>query len=272
VLYFERLEPGSDHSGDLDGVPLIALASNPEERRARLMTEVRRGLRDARQTPSALLMQRCAGNIGRLVEMLDWIGHQPRPRVNLGRMPAVLYRTSTPLPLLGDPALERPMLAVLAAAKEPLENRVLSGFFEASGREARALAARGLVEQQIDETTNPLERWNSELVSLSHERVRDAVIHDTGPEGMRDAHRILGHTLNVLGGASWGERARRYWLRHALGHLLDAGLVQDAVDVATDARWLREVCATHGVASLEAQLERLSEHLELDDSGPLESQ
>jgi hypothetical protein len=143
-------------------------------------------------------------------------------------------------------------LGVLCAAREALTLDEVASVAGWTGKARRAFdpARELLVEsQRADEVLE---------FRLYHDAIRAQIADAIGEEGMRGHHRALAQKL-----ATWPALvdpvARRYALRHALLHRVEAGDWQDAWRVAADLAFIEAKCRQLGVQEAESDVARAAE-------------
>ncbi len=173
-----------------------------------------------------------------LLEGLDALAAQLRAELFEGR--ARLAR-SGPVPAL---------LGLLAAAREPLPLRALR----------EALAAEDLPDlSDLPAAARVLLTTEGEPRALrfAHPFFRDLVASALGEAAMRAQHRRLADTL-----ALWPPRdrrdldRRRYALRHAISHAVEAADLPRAERIAGDLDYLEVKCREEGPSAVEGDLRR----------------
>jgi WD40 repeat protein len=145
-------------------------------------------------------------------------------------------------------------LGVLCAAREALSVEILAeltGWSFAQKKRFIPQARQLLLEEPAS--------WAGALAYRPrHDWVRELIAEDLGAAAMRDHHALLAQTL-----ATWPARsepsARRYALRHALTHRLEAGDHVGACTLAGDLGFLEAKCRELGVHETEADVMSLAE-------------
>ncbi len=142
-------------------------------------------------------------------------------------------------------------LGILCAAREPLsldELGAAAGWGDVAQREAFAhVALEFLVETQRKDSVA--------AYRLHHDSIRAHVMEQLGPAAMRGHHIALAQKL-----ATWptpsDATARRYALRHALAHRVEAGDWASVGQLALDLGYLEARCHEFGAHDVEVDVAR----------------
>ncbi len=145
-------------------------------------------------------------------------------------------------------------LGILCAAREALTLDELGAAADWTGEPQRRTFVRSARELLI-------ESRRADGVSeyrLHHDSIRVQIVEAIGPAALRAHHETLARTL-----ARWpsavGPTARRYALRHALSHRVEAGAWPDAWRLAADMSFLEAKCRELGAHEAELDVERVAE-------------
>jgi hypothetical protein len=208
------------------------------------------------------LLERSGGNIGRLVAMVHWIRQQPDGTAGMARMPPTLYGDpdevwESTIRDLGEEAGD--LLGVLAMAKAPIALSPIQPL-AAEGRSWQDLAIPlSQVSNLVVQAPTPADA--ERRYAVSDESVRQGVLKQLTPEGRRNISEILSRLTD-----------EEYALRYRLGHLVDAGLIGPAIDVAGDVELLTRICVALGVDDLEAQLSAVVTAARESDVPPMQAE
>ena len=151
-------------------------------------------------------------------------------------------------------------LSVLCAAKEAISLDVLGELVERTGLPAWTYEDKQrFVRDARQLLLEELASWNgADAYRLRHDWVRDLIGKRLDEATIRGHHATLARSL-----ATWpppaGAAERRYAVRHALTHLLEAGNCTSAWMVATDLTFLEANCRELGVHETEADVTMLAE-------------
>ena len=145
-------------------------------------------------------------------------------------------------------------LGILCAAREALtldELGAVAGWTDEPPRRAFLRGARELLIESRREGTVPEYR-------LHHDSIRGQIAGAIGPAALREHHRALAQKL-----ATWPlpvePTVRRYSLRHALLHRVEAGDWANAWRLAGDLAFLEAKCRELGAYEAEADVARAAE-------------
>lgn len=243
---------------------LLDPSFGPELAAERVVAQWKAGQMD----PIRVLLDHAAGVCGRLVAMLDWLTAQPPHARQLDRLPPTLYDGFHPtwqrlaeLPEL-TPELRDRLMALLAAAREPLPRALLERLLKPASEPRPAKSQFPLTETPAPPA--PLAPALQTLVraallhevtmdqipdeaahdgpwfELSHPSIPPAVREALGPEPLRQAHRDLA-SLRLQNSLERRGTAYRYGLRHEIAHHTAAGDLPTALSTATDLGFLNEI-------------------------------
>lgn len=199
--------------------------------------------------------RRALGNMQHAITLWRQLLRQPGSSPNVEDIPSGLWALieRTWQRLAQEPLVVR-ALGILCASREPLtldELGVVAGWSEERQRRLfRQVALEVLLESKRSEGI--LE------YRLHHESIRAYIAAALGQIEVRSCHAALARQL-----ATWppplGAAARRYALRHALLHRVEAEEWDDAWRLATDLSFLQAKCCEVGVHEVEVDLLRAAE-------------
>ena len=149
-------------------------------------------------------------------------------------------------------------LGILCAAREPLsldELGAVAGWDGVAQRDAFVAASRELL----------IETWRADGAyeyRLHHDSIRGHIVEQLGPAAVRGHHVALAQKL-----ATWpladGWAARRYALRHAIAHRIEAADWTAVSELACDFGFLQAKCHELGVHDIEADVACAAERCRL---------
>ncbi len=201
-------------------------------------------------------IERAEGNVLHAVMLHDALRGLPAPERRADRIPRGLK------PLIGDiwnraasDASVRAGLGLLCAAQEALSLDVLGELagWSYEERERFVPSARELLLEE------PASWAGIEAYRPRHDWVRELMVERLGAAAIRAQHKTLARKL-----ATWPPpvemAARRYALRHALIHRVEAGDWADAWRLAADMAFLEAKCRELSVHEAEADVARAADH------------
>ncbi|MFO0757869.1 MAG: AAA family ATPase [Byssovorax sp.] len=204
---------------------------------------------------AAHIVERARGNLLFVHTVLQWLHLDPKgPR----RAPlpegldALCHDLTEALFGAEAPAAPQTFLGLLATAREPLPMEVIHELIPRDilpSWDALPAAARLLCQRPSDDPRAP--------IGLRHPRFRALVRAAIGPEALSLHHRRIAHTL-----AAWPPpdrrdlERRRYGLRHAISHALEAGEIPRVERLASDLDYLEVKCREEGPAAVQGDLRR----------------
>ncbi|HWO25516.1 MAG TPA: AAA family ATPase [Kofleriaceae bacterium] len=210
-------------------------------------------------------IERAEGNVLHAVMLHDALRGLPAPERRADRIPRGLKA------LIGDiwsrvasDASVRAGLELLCAAQEALSLDVLGALagWSYGERERFVPSARELLLEE------PASWAGIEAYRPRHDWVRELMAERLGTAAIRAQHETLGRKL-----ATWPARAdtaaRRYALRHALLHRIEAGDWADAWRVAADMAFLEAKCRELGAHEAEADVTRAAERCRVSGDAAL---
>ena len=203
-------------------------------------------------------IERAEGNVLHAVMLHDALLSLPAPERRADRIPRGLAG------LIGeiwDRAAAhkgvRAGLGILCAAQEALSLDMIAELAQ-WGPDAYEERARFLREARQLLLEEPASWSGAEAYRPRHEWVRELMEKRLGTATIRDHHAALARTL-----ATWPASAepatRRYALRHAVLHRVEAGAWADAWRLAADTRFLEAKCRDLGAHEVEADVVRAAE-------------
>src|SRR6187402_710371 len=200
-------------------------------------------------------IERAEGNVLHAVMLHDALRGLPAPERRADRIPRGLKA------LIGgiwdraaSDASVRAGLGLLCAAQEALSLDVL-GELAGWSYDERERFVPGARELLLEE---PASWAGAEAYRPRHEWVRELMVERLGAAAIRAKHGTLARKL-----ATWPPpvetTARRYALRHALLHRVEAGAWADAWHLAADMEFLEAKCRELGAHEAEADMARAAE-------------
>jgi len=155
-------------------------------------------------------------------------------------------------------------LGILCAAREALTLDELGAVTGWTGEAQRRAFVRGAGELLVEtRRTDDMPEYR-----LHHDSIRAHVAGAIGTAALRGHHRALAHQL-----ATWpaprDAMARRYALRHALLHRVEAGEWADAWHLAADMSFMEAKCRELGPHEAEADVARATERCALSGNEAL---
>lgn len=203
---------------------------------------------------------RCAeGNLLHATRLHDWLKEQVPSRRVAANIPhglsGFLTKIWTELDLLDGAlrALVMKGLAFACAAREALPaylfGELLGGSTKDEGEEFLRVTRPFLLEEPA--------HWHNgrRAYRLFHEFFRESIADKIGDRAIRECHRRINEMLAAWPPEEGDLSRRRYALRHAVAHRLEAGDIGGAQRLCTDVDYLAEKCRELGVPAVERDLE-----------------
>lgn len=204
-------------------------------------------------------VRRAEGNLLHATRLHDWLKEQVQARRVAANIPhglsGFLTKIWTELDLLDGAlrALVMNGLAFACAAREALPAylfaELLGGSTKNEGEEFLRVTRHFLLEE-------PAHWHNGRLAyRVFHEYFRESIAEKVGDRAIRECHRRINEVLAAWPPDEGDLSRRRYALRHAVVHRLEAGDIGSAQHLCADVDYLAEKCRELGVSAIERDLE-----------------
>ncbi|NVJ05735.1 hypothetical protein HUW63_10895 [Myxococcus sp. AM001] len=203
------------------------------------------------------MSRQSAGNMLYARKLAEWLLEQPAESRRAELLPRGLegFLFDIWQRLLYQSEGVREGLRMVAVAREALPQSVLALIArwedaETVGAQFLRAARPFLLEERQQETG-----YSEVAFRPFHESFRSFILARLGVEGVRRQHRRLAEQLCAWPVDEGGEGfRRRYALRHAVRHLLEAGEAKRAIALCTDIEYLEAKCRESGPLDIEADL------------------